>query len=149
MSFKNSDLNIYHYRQRNQVDYPEGGPDMAKQEFKDECDINLIVPKAASTGIINHLSKTPPTYGDFTGSLDYQEALNHIIAADDSFQELPANVRDRMNNDPGKLLDFLADEENNEEAYKLGLKVKPLTSSISKPETEESTKSTTTPSGGE
>jgi len=37
---------------------------------------------------------------------------------------LPSDVRKRFSNDPAELIDFLADKKNDEEAIKLGLKIK-------------------------
>lgn len=126
MSMNNTDEGRYGYRHYPpQVEHSfDPAEDRTKQEMKDECDINLIIPKAESTGIINHQSKTPPTYGDFSNNIEYQAALNQLIAADEAFQELPAKIRSRMNNDPGLLLDFLGDPNNREEAEMLGLLAK-------------------------
>jgi len=106
-------------------------PTLAQQNFKDECDINYIVRQFGLTG---ELPAQPlsPQYGDFTGVLDYHSAVNAVLAAQDDFMELPAQLRSRFNNDPAELIDFLALDENREEAIKLGLvAAKP----ISEPET--------------
>ena len=93
---------------------------LAQQNFKDECDINYIVRQFGLTG---ELPGKPlsPQYGDFTGVLDYHSAVNAVLAAEDGFMELPAQLRSRFNNDPAVLIDFLSNEENREEATKLGL----------------------------
>lgn len=95
-------------------------PTLAQQNFKDECDINYIVRQFGLTG---ELPGKPlsPQYGDFTGVLDYHSAVNAVLAAQDDFMELPAQLRSRFNNDPAQLIDFLELEENREEAIKLGL----------------------------
>lgn len=95
-------------------------PTLAQQNFKDECDINHIVKQFGLTG---ELPGQPlnPQYGDFTGVLDYHSAVNAVLAAQDEFMELPAQMRSRFNNDPALLIDFLGNEENREEAIKLGL----------------------------
>ena len=41
------------------------------------------------------------------------------------FDNLPSDVRNRFNNNPAQLLDFVADPENKEEAIELGLLPKP------------------------
>lgn len=95
-------------------------PSLAQQNFKDECDINHIVKQFGLTG---ELPGKPlsPQYGDFTGVLDYHSAVNAVLAAQDDFMELPAQMRSRFDNDPAKLIDFLSNEGNREEAIKLGL----------------------------
>lgn len=150
MSQKNPDLEIYYYRQRRNVsvDTGEADSDRTKQEFVDECDINSIMSHWESTGLINHASSNPPTYGDFTNQLDYQTALNALASAEESFNQLPSEIRSRMSNDPGKLIDFLSDPSNDEEAIKLGLKnPKPIPSPPPAP--EEEPKAPTPPTGGE
>lgn len=95
-------------------------PSLAQQHFKEECDINTILQKFNITGL---LPETPlsPRYGDFTGIVDYHSALNAVIAAEDGFMTLPADLRARFLNDPENLINFLNDSSNKEEAIKLGL----------------------------
>ncbi|AXL15187.1 internal scaffolding protein [Microviridae sp.] len=95
-------------------------PSLAQQHFKDECDINNILRQFNITGQLptNTLS---PRYGDFTGVVDYQSALNAVIEAEDGFMTLPAETRAMFGNDPEQLINFLADEGNRAEAEKLGL----------------------------
>lgn len=47
------------------------------------------------------------------------------MEAENSFNMLPSEIRNRFQNDPGQLIGYLSDEKNNEEAYKLGLKIRP------------------------
>ena len=93
---------------------------LAQQHFKDECDINNILRQFNITGLLpeNALS---PQYGDFTGVQDYHSALNQVIAAEDEFMALPATLRARFENDPAKLIEFLDNPENKNEAASLGL----------------------------
>lgn len=76
--------------------------------------------KFQRTGIINHYAKHGPQYGDIP-AIEYQEALNIIIAAEDAFAELPSSIRKRFNNNPEEFLEFVQDPDNLEEARKLGL----------------------------
>jgi len=93
---------------------------LAQQQFKEECDINTIMAKFAVTGLLPD-QPLSPRYGDFTGINDYHTALNQVIAAEDEFMTLPAHIRARFENDPAQLINFLENEENKEEAVKLGL----------------------------
>lgn len=93
---------------------------LTKQSFRDECDINTIVRNFGLTGQLPSDVRMPQ-YGDFTGISDYQSALNAVIAADDAFMELPAELRARFHHDPQHLLEFLANDANREEAQRLGL----------------------------
>jgi phage internal scaffolding protein len=47
--------------------------------------------------------------------------LNQVIAAEDEFMRLPADLRARFENDPAQLIEFLENLENKDEAIKLGL----------------------------
>lgn len=96
-------------------------PGRTKQSFRDECDVNTIMKNWARTGTPNHQNPAQPWYGDFSNADDYQTAVNLVIDAENRFADLPAVVRDRMGNNPAKLLEFLNDEENREEAVELGL----------------------------
>jgi phage internal scaffolding protein len=93
---------------------------LTQQHFKDECDINNILRQFNVTGLLpeNTLS---PRYGDFTGIGDYHTALNRVIAAEDEFMALPAQIRSRFDNDPANLIEFLENSDNKDEAIKLGL----------------------------
>lgn len=95
-------------------------PTLAQQQFKEEADINTIMERFGQTGQVP-TSVRMPEYGDFTGISDYHSAMNAIIAAQDSFDQMPAKVRARFDNDPAKFVEFCLDESNREDAVALGL----------------------------
>lgn len=101
-------------------------PTKTQQQFKDQCDVNNIMKKYKLTGEWPN-PKKQGIYLDSTNLPDYQSALNTVIAANDSFSTLPSDVRKRFSNDPAEMIKFLADPKNNEEAIKLGLKIKTQT----------------------
>lgn len=101
---------------------PEEG--MTQQQFAEEADINTIVRRFGLTGELPENVRVPQ-YGDFTGIADYKDAMNAVRAADEAFMELPAEVRYKFANDPQRLLEFVADGKNREEAQKLGLLKEP------------------------
>lgn len=93
---------------------------MTQQQFRDEADINEIVRRFGLTGQLpDNLSM--PVSGDFTGVSDFQSAMNLVLQAQEEFMKLPAPVRERFGNDPGKLMAFLDDASNRDEARNLGL----------------------------
>lgn len=96
-------------------------PSMAQQHFKDECDVNNILRKYESTGLVTHVANGTPSYGDFSSVLEFQQAQNILIEAQDAFEALPASLRKRFDNDPAVMLEFIEDPDNREEAEKLGL----------------------------
>lgn len=97
-----------------------GLPTLAQQQFRDECDINEIVRRFGLTGQVPENWATPVS-GDFTGINDYHTALNALAESKEAFMQLPAALRTRFENDPGKLLAFLENDKNRDEGIKLGL----------------------------
>lgn len=95
---------------------------LAVQSSRDECDINTIVRRFGLTGVLP-TGLVAPTYGDFTGVADYQSALAAIEAADDTFMQLPADLRARFHNNPQEFVVFCSDDRNRPEAETLGLVV--------------------------
>lgn len=93
---------------------------LTKQEFKDECDINVLMSRYMATGELPNLNEREPQYLDTTGH-DYQVAMNLISGANSLFHEMPSKIRNRFANDPAAFLDFCSDEKNREEMASLGL----------------------------
>lgn len=93
---------------------------MTQDQFAQEADINYIVRSFGLTGMMPQ-NVHVPLQGDFTDAVDYQSSLNAIIAAEEAFMAMPADVRTRFKNDPQMFLEFCHDERNREEAEKLGL----------------------------
>lgn len=99
------------------------GVSRTKQSPTDDTDVNAIMRKYLSSGLISHYSRQEPRYGDFTMGVDYHTALNSVREAQERFMELPAHVRQHVGNDPGALLDLVFDPARAEEARALGLLV--------------------------
>lgn len=95
-------------------------PTRTQQQFKDECDVNVIAKNFGMTGRLPQNVRMP-SYDDFCDVVDYQTALNAARRASQSFMEMPANVRERFKNDPQLFLDFCSDPSNQAEAASLGL----------------------------
>jgi phage internal scaffolding protein len=93
---------------------------MAQQQFREECDINTIMERFGRTGELIAPVRMPQ-YGDFDGVNDYHSAMNAIVEAQSAFESLPAKVRARFSNDPAEFLEFCFNEENRDEAIRLGL----------------------------
>lgn len=94
---------------------------LTQQEFADETDLNKIMEKyAAGLGALPVRNDTP-FFGDFSSIPDYAQSLEIVSKANEAFGNLPAALRARFDNDPQKLLSFLNDKSNKEEAIKLGL----------------------------
>lgn len=98
---------------------------MTQQHFRDDADINVLVERFRVTQQPPPGSIRPILYGDFTDLVDFQSAMNAVREAQVSFEQLPAKTRERFSNDPQKLMEFIADPENQPEAVRLGLAVAP------------------------
>jgi len=98
-------------------EYPYG---KTKQSFADDADINNIMARYQSTGMIDYVKENAPHYGDVTG-LEFQACMDKIIEASEMFDALPAQLRKRFNNEPAEFLDFVQDDKNRDEAITLGL----------------------------
>ena len=92
-----------------------------KQSFKEECDVNNIVNRWLKSGLMPSANVVPAQFLDVSEIPDYQTSLNLVNQANAMFANLPANVRDRFDNNPAKLLSFVQDKSNLEEAINLGL----------------------------
>jgi len=112
------------YSQKNRVQLTCSTKGRTKQAFKDECDINIIIKRFMRTGVLDFTQKNQPRYGDCTG-MEYQKAVQTVADAKTLFNELPAELRSRFDNEPALFLDFVQDERNMEEARELGL-LKPV-----------------------
>lgn len=98
---------------------------LTKQQFKEDADINNILRKYETQGLLPELMAGEPQYGDFTEVPEYLEALNIVNTAQQQFAALPSEVRDRFGNDPARFLEFTSNPENSEELVKMGLATLP------------------------
>lgn len=97
---------------------------LTHQSFKDECDINNIVRRSKTTGfLVDPSSVNSARVAEFKDipSVSFIEAQAFIQDAYDMFDSLPASVRERFDNDPSELLDFIESDDNREECIRLGL----------------------------
>lgn len=94
------------------------------QSDTEDCDVNNIVARALKTGILGDplaMAARVAQFGDFSGIGDFHSCVNRVHAAQKAFDDLPAAIKVRFNNDPGQLIEFLADPASLEEAVSLGL----------------------------
>lgn len=96
------------------------GESLTKQSEKENCDINRILNKYRSTGVLPG-DASSARYADVSDVPDFQSAMNTVRYATESFLALSAEVRKRFSNDPAAMIDFLSDPANAAEAAKLGL----------------------------
>lgn len=93
------------------------GPSLTRQEFAEECDINVLMARYdnAVYGGPNNLPPPPDAmhYVDWTTQpstlLEYMDMMRE---AERAFMALPAAVRKEFDNDPVQFCDFASDPEN-------------------------------------
>lgn len=89
-----------YYRENDERYEPTYEDGRTKQSFKDECDINKLLKKAAVKGGLAHVQKYPEAvYGEFDPAMDLFVARDRIAKAEEIFMDLPAEVRREFNND--------------------------------------------------
>lgn len=126
MANKQRILSAYGPKTINQILFrdDEGNHDgQTEQHHKESCDIYSIIKRFDKTGLLEHVNSSQAHYGDYTEVNEYQEALNKVIHAQDSFSALPAHIRKRFDNDPGEYIEFVTNPENLPEMVKLGLAI--------------------------
>lgn len=96
------------------------GASATKQEFKDECDINSIMKRYISTGMVPSNVRTG-AYGDFSDVGEYRDCLDTLETARSQFMSLSSTIRRRFDNDPLKFLEFIRSPGNLDEARSMGL----------------------------
>lgn len=105
-------------------------PSRTQQQFQDEVNVNSIMRKYRQTGQITHLNNKQGRYADLTSAPDYFESVNSIRMAQEAFDQLPSEIRNRFHNNPAEMLEFIHDPKNHDEGVKLGIfnpKLPPLT----------------------
>jgi len=91
-----------------------------EQNHKSEVDINNIVAKHG-TELISKVAKLQQfTYDDVIGN-DFQESMNAILKAKESFSQVPSEIRKHFENDPAKFMDYIHDPENKDQLVSWGL----------------------------
>ena len=81
-----------------------GEATLVQQHFAHEADINTIMQRFGSTGEMPLGPSGPAVYGDFSGITDYESALATVQRVNDSFMQMPPEVRERFRNSPAELI---------------------------------------------
>lgn len=91
-----------------------------QQHFADEVDINRILAKYRKTGVIEHVKRAQERYGDFTDLANYATNLDKVAKAKQSFEMLPAELRNHFKNSIQGFFEFVKDPENIPQMQKWG-----------------------------
>lgn len=66
-------------------------PDRARQEFKDEADINYMLSRFGITQ-----PRGAPTYGEWDDTVDLMTAIGAVAEARDGYEKLPKELREKF-----------------------------------------------------
>lgn len=93
---------------------------LTTQADANEVDINKIVARVIK-GQPVLTSAGEPFYGDVSEFGGLQEAIMKVQEAEELFEQFPADLREKFDNDPVKFVDYMSDPRNTDEAISLGL----------------------------
>lgn len=94
---------------------------MTRQEFKDECDINVLMATYEKNGSITHFNMGTPQYLDVSDVPDLPTAIAYMDAAERAFMTLPASVRREFDNSAVQFVEFAQDPSNLSKMREWGL----------------------------
>lgn len=97
------------------------GESLTQQNFQPETDIQNIIRKHDRTGLISHVQRGIADYGDYSEINEYRESLDMVNAANESFGQLPSDIRASFQNDAGKFFEFATNPANQAELVQMGL----------------------------
>lgn len=109
------------YVEHEAVDLDASHDGMCRQEFADECDINVLMATYEKTGVLNHFNRATPQFLDVSEIPDLQLAMEVLHNATDAFMTLPAVVRREFDNDAVKFVEYAQDPKNVERMREWGL----------------------------
>lgn len=106
------------------VTEPEGET-KTQIQFQKDCNVNNIIAKFKKTGSVTHVrNKAAGVYADLSELPSLQEAHATVNRAEEAFAAVPSQIRARFGNSAEAFVNFLKDSSNDEEAIKLGLKMR-------------------------
>lgn len=93
---------------------------IVEQSHKDEVNINNIVKKHGMELIAKVAALQKFEFDDVTGN-DFQESMNAILKAKETFSQVPSAIRKQFDNDPAKFMDFVYNPDNKDALVEMGL----------------------------
>lgn len=98
---------------------------IVEQHHKNDVNINTIVKRHAQGSDL--IEKTAALRGDPQYQMDdiptndFQEAMNIVVKAQSTFDQLPSDIRKQFNNNPAEMLDFIQNPDNGPQLVEMGL----------------------------
>jgi len=120
MSFYKRNSKAEIIRNRQQFKTPDDEIVRVEQSHKDEVNINNIVKRHGMDLIAKTAQLQQFTYDDNPNN-DFQETMNAILQAEKSFSSIPSDIRKKFDNDPAQFLDFIHNNDNQQQLVDWGL----------------------------
>jgi len=90
-----------------------GSKRLTEQHHKHKCCIHRIAADALRGLPVDHLSKVAASFDDFsTAPVDFQDAMNRLAEAQQTFDSLPAHLRQLTGNRVESFVNFVSDPKN-------------------------------------
>lgn len=99
--------------------HTEWEPSKTQQNQEEDANINTIARRFNLTGHLPLIDL--PTLDAFDGIFDFHTAHNAIAEATSTFMQVPAEIRSKFDNDPGKFVNFCSDDKNYDQLREWGL----------------------------
>lgn len=117
-------------------------PSKTEQSHTLACNLNEIMRQYGVTKTLPIMAYPPEMFGDDNLDLTLTDAYETVRDADFYFQNLPATLRQKFNNSPTQLWQWVNDPANADEAVSLGLLNRDPTTASPSGEAPKSTDST-------
>jgi len=99
---------------------------LVEQNHKKSVDINYIVKQhAGNAELIAKTQQLTNFRYDNVDTNDFQEMMNQMLHAKETFANVPSGIRKQFDNNPAKFMDFCHNPENTDKLIELGLANKP------------------------
>lgn len=109
------------YGERERVGFETTGESLTQQSHAEAADVRNIIRQYDKTGLIANVNKGIAQYGDYSEINEYQESLNMVMEANESFAEIPSHIREQFSNNPGIFFEFATNPKNKEKMIEMGL----------------------------
>jgi phage internal scaffolding protein len=109
------------YGDKNRSEFKTTGDSLTQQSHASAADVRNIIKQYDRTGLIANVNKGIAQYGDYSEINEYAEALNMVREANESFAQIPSEIRQQFGNDAGVFFEFATDPKNKEKMIEMGL----------------------------
>jgi phage internal scaffolding protein len=118
---KKNEFNTPYGKQPPRCWFDTEGESLTQEQFAEESEINNILRSHDRNGVIEHINRGNAIYGDFSNITDFSDALDQIKEAQEEFQGIPWQIREKFENDAGQFFKFASNPDNIQELREMGL----------------------------